>query len=199
MSPGAIILPSRGIRQTRYFNGNTADIIRTILFADSRVKSFVHPSQVKTLIGPTEKDTLRNVFLFVRNNLTYQADRPGLEIVRSPGYLMQTGIGDCKSFSLLIAALLQSLGFKYRYRFTGPTASGPFRHVYIVATTSKGEDVVLDATPPGRFNYNPPHRRRRDISPGSVRLSGINGSTLESGLVLAGFFLLLFLFSKKIK
>ncbi len=196
--PQHIIGPSPAKWNVRYQYGDTKDIVRTILHADRQMSQFVLPS-VEMLRGATQKDTLRNVFEFVRDNITYVPDRPGFEVVRSPGYLMQSRVGDCKSFAILTAALVKALGFKYAYRFTGSTPTGPINHVYLVAFTSDGQEVVMDSTPPARFNRNPRHGRRKDILPGTKNLSGINGSTLESTAVLIGLLGLLFLLAKKVK
>ena len=174
-------------------DGNTSDIIRVIMFADSKSGEFIRPSGLTYLRGASDLDTLKNVFQVVRDNVKYRADRPGFEEVRSPGYLFQSGVGDCKSYSIAIGAFLRALGYSYRYRFTGPSRFGNYQHVYVIATTPDGQDVIMDAVL-SKFNEEAKHKKRLDIRPGDSRalaaLNGIQGGyTLEwifGGAVVAG-------------
>jgi hypothetical protein len=160
-SPKAIIGPSERFTVTRHHNGRTADIIDTILYADERSASYVLPG-VQCLVGTTDRDTLRNVWAFIRNNLTYRADRPGHERVKSPGALFAEGVGDCKSYSISTGAILRSLGIPYRYRFTA-YEPGDVTHVYVVADTASGP-VILDSVHT-RFDSEVPYYRKKDIRP----------------------------------
>lgn len=160
-SPKAIIGPSEQFSLTRHAHGNTEDIIDTILYADDRAGSFVLPG-VQCLVGNTERDTLRNVWGFIRNNIKYRADRPGHERVKSPGALFAEGVGDCKSFSIAIGAILRSLGIPYRYRFTA-YEPGDVTHVYVIADTARGP-VILDAVHT-KFDEEVPYYRKKDVRP----------------------------------
>ena len=195
-----IFRPSPNQRRVMYVSGSTPDIVRVILYADSRSAEFIRPEAVKHLQGATQRQTLENIFLYVRNNIRYRADAPGHEIVRSPGYLFESGTGDCKSYSIAIAALCRAFGIQYRFRFSAPTHMHQIQHVYVVATTADGKDVYMDAVL-GQFDRQPDHMRKVDIRPGDnsnmAAISGGGAYLLESTITLLALVALLFLFAKK--
>jgi len=177
-TPGAVIGPSEKFVIRRHDNGNTADIIETILYADERSGSYMLPG-VQCLVGATEKETLKNVWAFIRNNVRYRADRPGHERVKSPGALFDEGVGDCKSFSIATGAILRSLGIPYKYRFTA-YAPGDVTHVYVIAQTADGP-VILDSVHT-RFDDEVPYYRKKDIRPNyPVAVAGLPAS--DSGSI----------------
>lgn len=150
-------------REVMYRSGGTNDIVKVIAHADSMSLDWVNQDTVECLLGNTEYETLRNVWTVVKRNLTYRADLPGHEVVKSPGALVKMGIGDCKSFSLLIGAILKSLGFKYVYRFAA-YEKGDVTHVYPVAMLN-GKEVILDAVHT-RFDEEVKYYRKKDMRPG---------------------------------
>lgn len=168
----------------RHKDGDTADIIETILYADSKSGGFILPG-VQCLEGSSEYKTLGNVWSFVKSNLRYRADRPGYEKIKSPGALFATGFGDCKSFSVAIGAILSELGIPYRYRFAAYD-KGEFTHVYVVADGVQG-DVILDAVHK-KFDDEVPYYHYRDIRPAKspAAVNGIGAVSINAGGLLIG-------------
>lgn len=173
-NPTAIIIPSKQRTETRYRNGSTADIMRVIADADRQADAHIDPDGVQCLVGRNDYETARNVWTFVKRNVRYRADRPGLEVVKSPRALITSGVGDCKSFSITEAAILRALGFRnIRYRFAS-YAPGDFTHVYVVARIG-GRDVVMDAVHT-KFDDEVPYYRKRDIPAAkAIGVAGIRG------------------------
>lgn len=193
-SPKSIIKPSQREVYEHYRNGDTADIISTILYADARSGAFVSKS-VECLRGANEYETLRNVWAFVKNNVQYRADKAGHERVKSPGALFAIGHGDCKSFSIAIAAILRALGISYRYRFTA-YAPGDVTHVYVIADGNRGP-VILDAVHT-KFDDEVKYYFKKDIRPKKSSLNGLGGfQTGVSNWLIALGVLLLFINWKK--
>lgn len=192
--PRSIIKKSEKEVYERHRNGDTADIISTILYADARSGTFI-TNGVECLRGANEYETLRNVWAFVKHNIEYRADRAGHERVKSPGALFTIGHGDCKSFSIAIAAILRALGISYRYRFTayGP---GDVTHVYVIADGNRGP-VILDAVHK-KFDEEARYYYKKDIRPKKSSLNGISGFQVDFSRWLIGLaFLLLILNWKK--
>jgi len=190
-SPELIVKTSPQWELSRRENGSTRDIIDAILLADTEAGSFIMPEGVrKCLMGPTQYDTLRNVWAFVKKNVRYKIDRPGWEKVKSPGALFASGNGDCKSFSIAIGAILRTLGIRYKYRFTS-YAPGDYTHVYIVAYPKGHTSVILDAVHT-HFDEEVPYYRKRDYSPHEPVTGGIHGvhgsglSVDPSGILITG-------------
>ena len=173
-NPRNIVKQSPGERRVIYRDGNTADIVRVIMLADRDSGRFILEKGVAQLRGANDRETLQNIYHFVKGKVSYKADRAGHEIVRSPAYLFESAIGDCKSLSVAIGALCRALGIKYRYRFIAQGGRRNLHHVYVVATTSEGKDVVLDAVHK-QFNAEPAYSRRVDLRPGQRVPDGIRG------------------------
>lgn len=168
--PARLIRHSPQTEIMRHRNGETADIVDTILYMDAHSAQWVVTENVDCLRGESDYDTARNVWRFVKNNLRYRADRPGHERVKSPGALYTSRTGDCKSFSIAEGALLRALGIPYKYRFAA-YEPGDFTHVYIVAT-AEGQPVIMDAVH-SKFDHEVPFYRKKDMQ--AAKIAGVHG------------------------
>lgn len=197
-----LLYPSPGEYRVLYPDGDTADIIRAIQYADRRSAEFVRPAAASRLRGGSDFDTLRNIYQFVKGNVRYRADRPGHEVVQSPAHLLQHGAGDCKSLSVAIAAMCRAAGIPYAYRFVRQAGAARFHHVYIVAFpkdgSAPGGRVYLDAVHQ-TFNRQPNHVEAMDLRPGQRVPAGIRGVSSESTLSLVLLLALLFVFAQPVK
>lgn len=178
-NPDVIINTSDRTERVRYGDGDTGDIIETILWMDQNSRRWINQdAAAECLRGSTTEQTLRNVWGFVRSNVRYQADRPGYEKVQSPGALFAgSRKGDCKSLSIAEAALLRALDIPYKYRFASYETGGDYTHVYVVAKTSKGW-VPLDAV----YDYplkEQQYVKKTDISPRPA-INGIGVTSTQS-------------------
>lgn len=167
--PARLIKHSPQTEIVRHRNGDTPDIIETILYMDAHGAAWVVTENVDCLRGATDYETLRNVWQFVKRNLRYQADRPGHERVKSPGALYTSGLGDCKSFSIAEGALLRALGIPYKYRFAA-YEPGDFTHVYVVADLG-GDEVIMDAVH-SQFDDEVRYQKKKDIRPAKMAAMG---------------------------
>lgn len=174
-----IVKPLDNTEYLMYQDGDTSDIIKAILHADKKSKSFIDRKNVELLRGRNDYETCCRVWAFVRANVRYRADRPGHERVKSPGALFGSGYGDCKSFSVAVGALLRALGIPFRYRFAA-YKSGDYTHVYIVARAG-GRLVPVDATL-NECDYEARAVRTGDRYPGDQK--SISGPPLIHGTEL---------------
>lgn len=166
--PTSIIKPSPRKRQVMYRDGDTADIIRVIMHADRMSGQFVDSATVDALRGPDDYHTLENIYWFVKRNVQYRPDRSGHEEVRSPGYLFDTRLGDCKSMSVAIGALCRAFGIPYQYRFVRQRGAHNYHHVYVIAFPADGSargEVILDAVHRS-FDSEAPWMKKLDLKPG---------------------------------
>ena len=171
-SPQNIIRPSDMRNVRNYRDGDTEDIVTTILRMDKEADRYIDREAAQCLAGKDDYETLYNVWRFVKSNVRYRVDRPGREVVKSPAALFTLKAGDCKSFSIAEAALLRALGFKgIRYRFAAYGNKKEVTHVYIVVK-SRGEDVILDAVY-GEFDAEEKYTWKKDLP--ASKASGISG------------------------
>ncbi len=205
MSYQSIITPEKGTQRVMHQWGDTTDIINTVLYADKLADQYVNPVAVKRLkVANNDFRTARNVWDFVRTSVRYKADRSGHEIVKSPGALFhQYGEGDCKSFSVSVAAILRALGYdNVYYRFTAYKNRPDFSHVYVVLKFADGEIIVDSTTSP--FNQEAAYTRKQDYraaggkssAVGYPSVAGVNGDiqNITKGLVTAGILFSLYWF-----
>lgn len=194
MSGLDIIKPGMGRRILIYQDGNTGDIVRSTMLADRWSAKYIDSRKADQLRGPDDYHTLENIYWFVKKNIRYKIDPNGRQDIRLPGYLFDSGEGDCKSFSVAIAALCRALSIPCKYRFVRQSGQPNFHHVYAVATTtdrSARGDVLLDAVH-RKFDAEPAYARRLDLKPGQRVPDGIGGMASTNAwiiiLIIIGFF-----------
>jgi len=149
------------------------DIIQVILQADRLGSSEVKKLAAHPLFNTGDVyDDLYSVWAYVNNNITYVADTPGAEKIKTPARLWEMKVGDCKSFSVFIGCMLQNMGIKYSYRFTGYEAD-QISHIYVVAYPKGRKPVILDATIED-FDFEVPYVNVMDYDPATQkRITGI--------------------------
>jgi len=84
------------------------------------------------------------LFEFVRDRIRYVRDVRGVETLQQPERTLTFRQGDCDDKSILLAALLQSIGHPARFHAVALTP-GKFSHVY-VDTLIGGKWVGLETT-----------------------------------------------------
>jgi len=147
-----------GIRNTLYMNGNTSDIVNSILYADSKDKSDVSVLAAK-LKGNTDLESCQNIWNYIKKNIVYRTDPPGNQFIKSPSKLYFDKVGDCKSFSIFYASLLKALNIQYKYRFSSySNDSKEFTHVYVIAKNSIICDAVMNT-----FNQEQNYKFKKDF------------------------------------
>jgi hypothetical protein len=134
-------------------DGNTEDIIKAVLWGDSRPE---HVSCTKdfapTLKGSSDAQTIYNVWSYVKKNIKYILDPEGKQYIKSPAATNADGFADCKSRSVMMASLLRNLGIPYAYRFASYSGGYPVTHVYVIAKPTGGKGAF--ALDPDMDNFN---------------------------------------------
>jgi len=90
--------------------------------------------------GANELETSKKIFDFLKNDLRYIADG-NEQVIKLPSALLKTKIGDCKSYSLFTASILDNLGIPYIITYASYNDNPIPHHVYIV--TKNG--IIIDA------------------------------------------------------
>lgn len=154
--------PQRHADEVRHKNGNTADIIETVLYADKQ-SAYYTKEFAATLKGAKIIDTCRNIWQFVKTQIPYVLDKRGYQWVKSPGRLWAEKAGDCKSFSVFVGSCLQNLGIAYGFRFASYKPNDPTAtHVYVYVPQPGGE-IIIDAVWDGPFNTQKVYSHKKDI------------------------------------
>lgn len=90
--------------------------------------------------GRTEKETCKKIFDYIKSNFSYVADA-GEQVIKLPSALLRKRIGDCKSYSLFTASILENLKIPYKFVYTSYNNNPIPSHVYVV--TENG--CIIDA------------------------------------------------------
>lgn len=132
----------------------------------------------KNFKGRTQQETCLKIFNYIKSNFTYVADG-GEQIIKLPSALLNKKVGDCKSYSLFTAAILENLKIPYKFVYTSYSSNPIPQHVYVVTENGCIIDVVY-----GTFNQEkePTYRYTQDMN---IRyMAGCD--SCDSGLGKAG-------------
>lgn len=141
------------------------DIVGLILEADRKSGEFI--GDVSGLIGKTDRQTIKNVWSFVRKNVKYREDGGRLEVIKSPRAAIVSGVADCKSMAVMAAAIVRKMGFPYFYRVVFYDKNRPGSgHIYVVVDTENGR-VILDPVDPV-FDRETSYWKKKDYNIGKI-------------------------------
>lgn len=98
------------------------------------------------------------VLAWVKQNIEFRGENA--ETLQSPAVTLQLRAGDCDDHSMLLAALLKSLGYLIHFKTVATQRMAPqqFSHVYVIVRDKRtGQWVPLDSTVPSSFaGWEPP-------------------------------------------
>jgi hypothetical protein len=123
---------------------NTSDIIKQMQKAHYDNSAFAKKIAYK-FKGSTVKQTCRNIFNWLKENIEYRIEPAHLQTTKSLQRLVSDGYGDCKHYSGFFAAILSALNIKHHYRFTSYNNSTTPTHVYVVAYDENNQPIYCDA------------------------------------------------------
>lgn len=95
------------------------------------------------------------LFEWVRDSVRYVRDIVDVETLSTPDKTLEQLIGDCDDQSVLLAALLESVGYPTRFVVAGYSIPGHFDHVYLEVNVD-GEWIACDPTVNEAFGWAPP-------------------------------------------
>lgn len=169
-------IPKADKQSSFYKDGNTGDIMHEVLEV---YKATAH--QLKAFAPHLNAGDVYNtcsmIWHFVKANIRYKIDPPGVQWVKTPARTWADKVCDCKSYSIFILAILKHLGIKGAFRFVSFSAADPQpTHVYVVVK-HRGKEIILDCVL-GSFDEEKPYTHKHDYNMSNIyRLSGIGNTT----------------------
>jgi hypothetical protein len=91
---------------------------------------------------------------YVKNQVRYTRDIAGVETLQTPLKTLEFGQGDCDDKSMLLAAMLESIGHHCRFRAVG-MKKNDFCHVF-PEVMYQGKWLALETTEPVSVGWEPP-------------------------------------------
>jgi hypothetical protein len=140
---------------------------------------------------------IRALFNWVQQQVRYTKDPFRVEVLHTARRMLELRAGDCDDMSILLAAMLESIGHPTRLVLVGPDPSRPtlFSHVYLEAW-DRGRWIPLDPTMPYPMGWAPARLVKRVFAldrstdmPSHNEVAGLSGPSPApdwlSGLVRA--------------
>jgi len=93
---------------------------------------------------------VRALWHYVRDAIRYVRDVRGVDTLQSPRTTLELTQGDCDDKSLLLASLLESIGYATRFAVAATSPRGSYNHVYVEAFVPKvGKWIPLESSVAG--------------------------------------------------
>ena len=145
-------LPFKGERKILMKNQGVSDIITGIL-ATHKMHREEYDRISDQFNAPTAREVGQKVYDFLAKNTKYRVEPDSRQTLRGPGAILRIGATDagldCKSYSLFIGGVLDSLNRKghnipWAYRFASyrPFDKTP-HHVFVVANPKTNNEIWL--------------------------------------------------------
>lgn len=157
-----------------HIDGWNSDIIQVIHGNVPKAKSQMRDVS-KFFKKSTELETCKSIWDFLKKEITYKKDPDGFQNIKLPGRFVGEASGDCKSYSLFTASILENLNIPYSFRYTSYSSNPTPQHVYII--TDNG--IIIDAVW-NKFNSEKKFTHKKDYKMKIQTLSGIGCNTCYS-------------------
>ena len=147
----------KGIKKTITDEQNTTDIINEIMKAHRQYKGEYDKIAGYFWRGNVN-DSAKNIFKFLKNNVTYKIEPDSSQSVKSPAAIISTGMvgghNDCKHYSLFFAGILdawarQGKMVNWCFRFANYREGHRTpHHVFVVVNPQTNSEIWCDAVLP---------------------------------------------------
>lgn len=116
---------------------------------------------VKSVPGKDWRGECEAVQRWVKHNVRYMRDIAGVETIQSPAITVKLGAGDCDDQSVLVGALLGSMGFDIRFVAIGQKYD-EYNHVFAEALIPGEGWVTVETTEPVSVGWQPQYVSRME-------------------------------------
>jgi len=94
------------------------------------------------------------IYSFVRDHIRYTKDVWGIETLATPDKVLAARVGDCDDMTVLLSAMLESVGYPTRFVIEGYQDGAGWEHVYLEVYLLGGW-VPLDPTEQVAMGWQP--------------------------------------------
>jgi len=119
-------------------------VLQTLDLMKSYVNEYKDNLQIKGIVNKLSQNsncnnkmqTIKNIFLYIVNNINYIPDPNNIELVKSAKHTILGSLkyGDCDDLSVALATLLKAYGLKVWFRVVAwkRENGNDFTHVYVI-------------------------------------------------------------------
>jgi hypothetical protein len=168
-------IPYNNKTVVNHIDGFNSDIITVIHSNVPAAKSQMRDISRAYFNTGNEMTTCRKIWDFLKREIKYKKDPDGYQNIKLPGRFVAEATGDCKSYSLFTASILENLNIPYSFRYTSYSANPTPQHVYII--TDSG--IIIDAVW-NKFNSEKKYTYKKDYPMKIQTLSGIGCNNCQS-------------------
>lgn len=156
--------------------GNNDKLVKVLLslfpLAVSQTKNIS-----KFFRGVNPEQSARNIYNFLRQEITYKADSSLEQRPKLPSALINTGVGDCKSYALFSSAIMYNLYNSSQLEFCSDVSYTNPTHIY-----GAYNNLVIDGTY-NKFNHRIPNiKYQKKYNMKIQNISGIDQTGINSWL-----------------
>jgi transglutaminase-like putative cysteine protease len=140
---GQLVALSDGIRGVEQTLGTMRQLVNQY-----KTNLDIRQTATATIFLTPEKNQLAEahaLFDLVQHGIRYTRDINGVETISTPLMTLQGRIGDCDDQVVLLATLLEAVGYPTRFVVAGYNVPGQLEHVYLQALLD-GQWVDMDPT-----------------------------------------------------
>lgn len=102
---------------------------------------------VKDLAPNDDEAEVRTLWKYVRDQVRYVRDVRGVDTLQSPRTTLELMQGDCDDKSLLLASMLETIGYSTRFAVSATQPRGSYNHVYVEAFVPRlGKWIALESS-----------------------------------------------------
>lgn len=123
-----------------------------------RVDPTIRQAATSIIFLTPEKDEYSEaeaLFCMVRDCIRYVRDICDVETLSTPMITLAGKLGDCDDQTVLLASLLESVGYPTRFVIAGYVTGNDYEHVYLQALVCN-QWIAMDATEQNAMGWEPP-------------------------------------------
>ncbi len=174
--------PFQNFKKVLVSDQSTKDIVNGIIDTEYQYRK-EYDKISRYFLGNDVRETAKNVWEFLKNNVPYFIESGNRQTLRSPSAILSMPMGaDCKSYSLFTAGIFQSLNFKgdlkvpvaFRFASYKNNSKEP-GHVFVVLYPGTKKEIWVDPVL-DRFDDRskiPTFYKDKKIKMSLVQMSGV--------------------------
>lgn len=173
-------------------NQSTADIINQVL-AQHKTNAKQAKKIAYLFDAGTAYGTCKNIWNFLKFQIPYKVEPSDKQTTKTLSRIVYDALhgkgNDCKHYAGFTGAVLDALGYKFKYRFAGYSDYAKYpTHVYCICDHSK-PTIIIDAVLNG-FDVEKAYKLKIDKNMSLYKLSGVNRYqySTKNNKQMAGFF-----------
>ena len=157
-------------------NQSTSDIINQVL-AQHKTNTIQAKKIAHLFDGGNAYSTCKNIWTFLKYEIPYKVEPSEKQTTKTLSRIVYDALNgkgnDCKHYSGFTGAILDALGYKFKYRFAGYSKYHKYpTHVYCICDDS-APHIIIDAVLNG-FDIEKPYQLKIDKNMSLYKLSGVN-------------------------